>query len=399
MTEPDKRYVQERVISRKLDKAFSQASFDASMVSKDGPSMAVKGNSDSLLEDSKEISYSVKQEDKIAFPDLHFFLSRAISKAEVTLYILLDEWSSLPMDIQPYLADFFKRGFFPNPQVVVKIASLEYRSCFGIPQNPAGILGFEIGSDISTALDIDDYYVYDRNPKDITNTFADMLYKHVRSELPEDYTDSEDRISSGSKLTAMLFTNRNTFEELVRASEGVVRDLINIFTIAYFDADRRGRSSIDKKAIVQAARQWFEQDKARNLDEELQCVLEKIVGEVIGHRRARSFLLPRRLEKNHVIQKLFDSRVLHLVQRGYADKDNPGLRYNIYTLDYGTYVDLINTSREPQLQLALFEEQSSFREPQLELALFEEQSSDEQVVPFDDKRSIRRIVLTEEILH
>jgi hypothetical protein len=37
-------------------------------------------------------------------------------------------------------------------------------------------------------------------------------------------------------------------------------------------------------------------------------------------------------------------------------KDNPGVRYNIYSIDYGTYVDLIGTSKEPQLELELFEE-------------------------------------------
>ena len=68
------------------------------------------------------------------------------------------------------------------------------------------------------------------------------------------------------------------------------------------------------------------------------------------------------------------------MQRGYADKDNPGVRYNIYTLDYGTFVDLIGTSKQPILDL------------------FEEVSETDLVVPFDDKRSIRRIVLDEKVL-
>jgi hypothetical protein len=67
------------------------------------------------------------------------------------------------------------------------------------------------------------------------------------------------------------------------------------------------------------------------------------------------------------------------MQRGYADKDNPGVRYNIYTIDYGAYVDLIGTSKEPELDLMEREE--------LDV-----------VVPFDDKRSIRRIILHENIL-
>lgn len=104
--------------------------------------------------------------------------------------------------------------------------------------------------------------------------------------------------------------------------------------------------------------------------------------EVIGNRKARSFLIRRELERNDVIQRLFDARVIHFVKRGYADKDNPGVRYNIYTLDYGTYVDLLKTAKKPDGYLPLDENMSSR----------------DIVVPFDDKRSIRRIILTEEML-
>jgi hypothetical protein len=37
------------------------------------------------------------------------------------------------------------------------------------------------------------------------------------------------------------------FAELARASEGVMRDLINIFTLSYFNAHRRDRDKIDKR--------------------------------------------------------------------------------------------------------------------------------------------------------
>ncbi len=82
------------------------------------------------------------------------------------------------------------------------------------------------------------------------------------------------------------------------------------------------------------------------------------------------------------MQQLFDLRVLHLVQRGYADKDKPGVRYNIYALDYGTYVDLMNTTRRPELG---FEQNEKIDDR-------------DYIVPFDDKRSIRRIILSKGIL-
>lgn len=151
---------------------------------------------------------------------------------------------------------------------------------------------------------------------------------------------------------------------------------------AFFHSLRRQRNTIDVRAVQQAAREWYEKDKAQNLDERQQQILRRILDGVIGNRRARSFLLEKQYEKHEAIRSLFDFRVLHLVQRGYADKDNPGLRYKIYTLDYGTYVDLLGTQRAST---------DDFTD-----AL--SQGNDEVVVPFDDRRSIRRIILRPEHL-
>jgi hypothetical protein len=242
-------------------------------------------------------------------------------------------------------------------------------------------VGFELGADVSAFLDIDDYYVYDRNPDRITDTFGSMLVRHLNNSLPEGYLAGLG-VSTGTELASRLFTERKVFQELVRASEGVARDLINIFSKAYFIAHRKGREKIERSAVLEAARQWFEQDKERNLDDELRQVLRRISDEVIGNRKARSFLLAREVADNPIIQRLFDLRILHLVHRGYADKDRPGVRYNIYSLDYGTYVDLLNTSRKPELGFDFIDAP----DPQ------------DYVVPFDDKRSIRRIILTPDFL-
>ncbi|MFK8182836.1 MAG: hypothetical protein AB8B99_05630 [Phormidesmis sp.] len=200
------------------------------------------------------------------------------------------------------------------------------------------------------------------------------------------YLQEKYKITKGSDLISRMFTGKKAFVELARSSEGVIRDLINIFTKAFFDSQKRARKSIDKKSITESAQQWFEQDKAQYLDENLMLALQRIVNEVIGNRKARAFLLPRQLEKNSIIQGLFDARVLHQLQRGYADKDNPGVRYNIYSVDYGTYVDLIGTSKQPQLELKLLSEEER------------EDQEEEVVVPFDDRRAIRRIILTESVL-
>lgn len=327
-----------------------------------------------------ETSYDFKHDDKVIFPTLNTALKETLDYANTNLFILLDEWASLPRDIQPYLAEFIKRGILTVPRAVLKIASLEYRSSFALLNNAVPPIGFELGADIATAPDLDDYYVYDRNPEQLVKTYADILLRHLAIGLPDDYLRTHYQITGGDDLSSRMFTERPTFQELARACEGVVRDLINIFTLAFFHSNRRGRDSIDKKSIIEASRQWFEQDKAQHLDETMQNTLRKIIDEVIGKRKARSFLLQRDLEKHPIIQKLFDARVIHHMQRGYADKDNPGIRYNIYTLDYGSYVDLLGTSKQPQIDL------------------IECEGEKDTIVPFDDKRSIRRIILKKDIL-
>ena len=97
------------------------------------------------------------------------------------------------------------------------------------------------------------------------------------------------------------------------------------------------------------------------------------------------FMLSREHSGHPMIQSLFDLRLIHLISRGYSDKENPGQRYNIYALDYGTYVDLKRTKSEPsdfQLEPAA-----------LKVRSLNEEQREERIVPFADKRSIRRVIL------
>jgi len=347
------------------------------------PSLVLGGAASSAVSSrqSESVTRNETIEEKIIFPDLNNTLNEVLKIADAKLYVLIDEWSSLPLDIQPYLSEFIKRGLVPLESVTLKISALEYR-CRFTKTYEHGVIGFELGADVATAPDLDDYYVYDRNPEHLAEVYADMLLRHISSELPDEYLRDTHRIGNAKQFASRVFTESAVFAELARASEGVVRDLINIFTKAYFNAHRRGRDSIDKRAVLEAARQWFEQDKSQQLDEYLQSVLSKIVHEVIGTKKSRSFMLPREMERHPTIQRLFDARVIHHMQRGYADKDNPGLRYNIYSVDYGTYVDLIGTARQPDIQMQQ-----------------DQVAADEAIiVPFDDKRSIRRIILEKAIL-
>ena len=44
------------------------------------------------------------------------------------IWLLIDEWSEIPIDLQPYLADLIRRTILPINSLTVKIASIEHRS-------------------------------------------------------------------------------------------------------------------------------------------------------------------------------------------------------------------------------------------------------------------------------
>ncbi len=82
------------------------------------------------------------------------------------------------------------------------------------------------------------------------------------------------------------------------------------------------------------------------------------------------------------LMRLLNERILHRLNIRYSHPDRPGLRYELFTLDYGAYVAYRGTVNEPS-QLILFTNDD------INLLASSEKTG---IVPYDDKRSIRRIV-------
>jgi hypothetical protein len=70
-----------------------------------------------------------------------------------------------------------------------------------------------------------------------------------------------------------------------------------------------------------------------------------IIDRVIGPRGGRAFLVPTSDAQHHLVRSLYDARVLHVVRRNVALRDRPGVRYHVYTIDYGCYFDVVVASR------------------------------------------------------
>ena len=72
--------------------------------------------------------------DSIMFAEIGSSLAQCLAElGGAHLYLLLDEWTAVPEELQPLLAEFLKRTLFVLPTVTVKIAALEYRSRFSEP--------------------------------------------------------------------------------------------------------------------------------------------------------------------------------------------------------------------------------------------------------------------------
>ncbi|MCA3718997.1 MAG: hypothetical protein IM674_12170 [Brevundimonas sp.] len=287
------------------------------------------------------------------------------------LWLLLDEWSEVPFDLQPYLADLLRRTVITLQKVTIKIGAIEHRSVFSISRPRGEYVGLEVGADIFADLNLDNFLVFDNDQDKATHFFKTLIFAHYKSVVPET------PIATADEFIASVFTQWAAFEEFVRAVEGVPRDALNLASSA---ATKAFGEKISINHVRLAARDWYQQDKSAitRSTPELSALLAFIVDEVIGKRRARAFLYSS-ASKHELIERLFDNRLLHVLKRNISSHDEPGQRFDVYKIDYGCYVDLINTSKAPE-------------------GLFVANDDEVIEVPRDDYRSIRRAILRDEDL-
>jgi hypothetical protein len=299
-------------------------------------------------------------------------LARSITARRI--WFLLDEWSSIPTDIQPLLGEFLLRTVLPLQMFTVKIAAIEQQANFrGRVRNSSQSFGIELGADIAANISLDDHMVFEQNEDRARDFFKLVLLKHLT--LGTDNLDAIGRPQSITDLVRATFSDRRAFDELVRAAEGVPRDAINIAAMAGF---RAGANKISVPDVRAAARSWFLADKEAALQgrAEARRLLNWIVDRVVRQKRARGFLVNQSDATAPLLLALFDARVLHIVQRGYSAQDSPGERYDVWMIDYGAFVDLINTQVAPRGMLPSGERDGSWVD-----------------VPTRDLRAIRRAIL------
>ena len=385
--------VNEVVVKGKVEREETR---ESTRTGSDGLTVKISSSPEVVLSDERSDAFNTsvrRHESGVSSHRMHLGaaagrMERIVNGIPVDrIWIMFDEWSSLPQDTQPLLADMLRRTLLTMRKVSLKIAAVAHRCRFINYLEGGEYQGFEVGADIFANLDLDEFVVFASRTRveredAAVEFFRELLFRHVQAVVGEDVLRSSDQ------LVARVFTQASALKELVRAAEGVPRDAISIATRAALRVPDGGRIATDD--VRDAAEAVFQQVKSSSLNAApfARELLTKLLDEVIGQKRARAFLLEQSQTEHPLIQQLIDSRILHVIKKGYSGQDQPGVRFDVVQIDYGCYVDLLKTSRAP-LSLLGGHDSVAFDSDDLTYAALY-QGVD---VPEDDYRAIRRAIL------
>jgi hypothetical protein len=253
------------------------------------------------------------------------------------LWLLLDEWSSIPSELQPYLADLLRRSFFPVTGVCVKIGALERQSHFIDTGGPGSdYIGIDLGADTAASLDLDDFLVFRADRSHALTFFSQLLHRHLvvlTAELGHEF-----KIKTAAEFREISFPGQ-AFDELVKASEGVPRDALNIAGQA---AAYAGDKPITVQNVQLAARAYFLRDKEGKITGKAQTLLNAIIRDCV-ERETRVLVLRRPRESNSsLIQILYDNRLIHRIEQAVIMGDDYSVRYDLYLVDFGCFVNMLS---------------------------------------------------------
>ncbi|GBF33409.1 hypothetical protein DCCM_2510 [Desulfocucumis palustris] len=293
----------------------------------------VTGNGES----TKETQTTSQQLKYISFSEMsevmtHFFESINVDR----LFFLIDEWSEIPIQIQPLLAELLKRAFI-TLKITIKIAAIPNRTRLMLDNRT----GLEDGGDIF-GHQLDYRFIYELHPDVTKKFFNELLYNQlslINKSLFKPFF--EQSLSQPNQSFINVFLANQALREILIASAGIPRDFLSIFINAYTNFVNRNTTQkhMALTDIRTATVAWYEVDKKKAVEsnQNAKIMLDKIIKEIILDKKSCHFLIPEKYETNTILNDLIDLRIIHLRKRGISHKGNKGVPYNVYYLDYACY--------------------------------------------------------------
>lgn len=280
---------------------------------------------------------TLQKQRKIVFPAVASLLAEVLSTSGGQLFVLFDEWNGIPYELQPFLAEFLRRSFAACPEATLKIATIGHRSRFAT-KHEGSLIGLELGGDITSSHDLDDYYILEADHQARAEIFGGLLYNHLSATMGRELLQ-ERGVHHGRDLTSKLFEG-DAFRDLTRASEGNFRDLFHIFCSALEDTNRRRRDVIGSDSVRKAARQNTYENKMHHLSGLPRQFIRSLLKAIHQAGKGNSFVVRSSYDRCPVIGELVDQRILHVTEKATVRLDDPGEIYTRYEVDFGLLIPL-----------------------------------------------------------
>ena len=101
---PEQKVVLKELSEKKLKKSSNEKSASISASTSRGIEAGIGQNTSTGVDTEQTSTYQVFDSKRISFPQFNLWMKKLIEYTHTDVFFLIDEWSSLPIDLQPYLA-------------------------------------------------------------------------------------------------------------------------------------------------------------------------------------------------------------------------------------------------------------------------------------------------------
>ncbi len=270
--------------------------------------------------------------------ELENIIDSAGAKAIV---VLVDEWSSVDLSVQPLLAEMIRKTVGASDKIFLKIAALKYLTRTSAAVDPPLRIGLEPGIAITPLADLDARLTYDLDAQRVKDFLTLVAYKHAATALAwfADYTPAEFE----AFLCESVFSRPEAYFEVVRASEGNPRDFLSMLLEACSRVSA-SNATLEIRDSVRIAASYFSNTKAPALksNPEAADLFGSIFKEVVKKKQKLCLFSTSSAERDVRLQELWHYRFLHVVHSPLPIPDEDGVPtdYTVYSIDYGKMVSM-----------------------------------------------------------
>lgn len=301
----------------------------------------------SKAENEKETTNLVfKGMEVISYEGIRTELEKLINDCEVNmLVILVDEWNSVHLSIQPLLAEMIKKTIGTSNKISLKIATLRYYTKTSTlrADNTRQRIGWLPGIDITTLADLDSLLNYDAYQQGVNDFLTHVAYQHTCLELPALKASIVNVKDFEHYLCNELFETPVVYSEAVRASEGNPRDFLSILSLCC-EIAKISEKKISLEQVMRSVSTHFKESKGNYIAEITggSDLYINIFNEIV-QKRSKLFLFSKyKAENNEKLRELWHFRSIHLVNDSlmYLDENSVPHEYMVYSMDYGRLLAL-----------------------------------------------------------